>query len=163
MKPEGSYRRLLGDLRWATSRSCRYSYGWPRPRLDGTCKLGIMWIFSRLGFYSIACARNKDGSLDTSTVMVRARRKAHLQNLQKRFLEIAATEIRATPKNDYGYRLIIPKAQWAQMLADMAMEQEWSNFKKEAACYQGQTGADYVGALHKIWAIMYDLQLRRLR
>jgi hypothetical protein len=122
-----------------------------------------MWIFSRLGFYSTACARNEDGSLDVSTVMVRARQKAHLQNLQKRFPEIAATEIRVTPKNDYRYRLIIPKVQWARMLAEMALEQSWSNFKDEAARYQGRAGADYFDALHRVWAIMNTLQRRTAR
>jgi len=46
-----------------------------------------MWIFSRQGFFSIACA-DKPGSgrkIDPDTVMVRARLKAHLQNLKNRF------------------------------------------------------------------------------
>jgi hypothetical protein len=122
-----------------------------------------MWIFTRFGYFSIASAQKEDGSLDPNTVMVRARQKAHLHNLQKRFPEIAATEIRVTPKNDYRYRLILPKAQWAHMLAEMAMEHEWSNFKDEAARYQGRDGIDYIDALHQVWAIMIKLQRRPLR
>jgi len=39
-----------------------------------------MWIFSVLGFYSVACASNPDGALDPDTVMVRARKMQHLKN-----------------------------------------------------------------------------------
>jgi hypothetical protein len=63
-----------------------------------------MWLFTRYGFYSIACANKPDGSLDTQTVMVRARRIAHLRSLQKRFPALAAGEILTWPKRDYRYR-----------------------------------------------------------
>jgi hypothetical protein len=117
-----------------------------------------MWICSRLGFYSIACARNPDGSLDSDTVMVRARRKAHLQNLQARFPAIVNLEIFTTPKNDYRYRLILAKSKWVTLLTELVMEQQWSNFKNEAARNQSLTGADYVDALHEIWTLMHQLQ-----
>ncbi len=52
-----------------------------------------MWVFTRYGFYSIACASKPDGSLDEQTVMVRARCIAHLQILQKRFPALAVGEI----------------------------------------------------------------------
>ena len=117
-----------------------------------------MWIFTRYGFFSIACARRPDGSLDSQTVMVRSRRKAHLQNLQSRFQEIVTAEIVALPERDYRYRLILPKAVWATIIAALAHEQEWSNFKNEAARFQGQAGADYVHALHQVWEVMYTLQ-----
>jgi hypothetical protein len=44
-----------------------------------------MWIFTRYGFFSIACARQSDGAVDPGTVMVRARRRAHLEKLAERF------------------------------------------------------------------------------
>jgi DNA-3-methyladenine glycosylase I len=37
-------------------------------------------------------------------------------------------------------------------------EQTWSNFKNEAARFQGKAGADYVHALHEVWSVMYRLQ-----
>jgi hypothetical protein len=48
-----------------------------------------MWVFTRYGFYSIACASRSDGSLDRQVVMVRARCVTHLQSLQKRFATLA--------------------------------------------------------------------------
>ncbi len=117
-----------------------------------------MWIFVRYGFYSIACASKPDGSRDQETVMVRARCKDHLQNLRDRFSGLADTEITTTPNRDYRYRLVTPKRVWVPILAELAEEQEWSNFKNEATSFQGKSGASYARALHDVWEIMYRLQ-----
>jgi hypothetical protein len=117
-----------------------------------------MWIFSIHGFYSIACASKPDGSLDPESVMVRARCKDHLRNLQKRFAALAGVEIATTPHRDYRYRMIVPKSVWAKLVAELAEEQEWSNFKNQVAKHQGKAGAAYTSALHKVWEIMYRLQ-----
>jgi hypothetical protein len=120
-----------------------------------------MWIFTRYGFYSVACASKADGSLDKDTVMVRGRRKDHLQNLRNRFSAIAAAEIVTMADRDYRYRIILAKSVWVPILAQLAEEQEWSNFKSEVAVHQGGEGALYVAALHDVWGIMYRLQNQR--
>jgi hypothetical protein len=117
-----------------------------------------MWIFTRYGFYSVACAQSPNGSVDSETMMVRARRLAHLQNLQQRFATLANTEILTLRTRDYRYRLIVQKAVWISIISELAKEQEWSNFKNEAARYQGASGKDYVEALHEVWAVMNGLQ-----
>jgi hypothetical protein len=119
-----------------------------------------MWLFTRYGFFSIACARAKDGSLDPKTVMIRARRKGHLDALQNRFTEIAGLEVVSLPDRDYRYRLIAPKEIWVSGVSQLAEEQNWSNFKNEAARFQGADGADYSDALHRVWGVMYDFQRR---
>src|SRR5689334_11725480 len=105
--------------------------------------------------YSIACASKPDGTIDPETVMVRARHKDHLQNLQKTFPVLAELKILSLPDRDYRYRIIVPKAIWIGVLSEMADEQTWSNFKNEATRYQGKRGADYVAALHDVWDIMF--------
>ncbi len=119
-----------------------------------------MWIFTRYGFYSIACAGTPDGSLDLENVMVRARLREHLCGLQERFPDLAGAEIIITPHRDYRYRLVVPKRVWASILFELTLEQEWSNFKDEAEAYQGERGAEYVHALHQIWYVMHGLQRR---
>jgi len=114
-----------------------------------------MWLFTRYGFYSIACARKPDGSLDPELLMVRARRKEHLANLQKRFAALAGAEIVRLPHRDYRYRLVVPKHAWVTVIAELAREQEWSNFKKEAERFLGAAGRDYTDALHQVWGVMY--------
>jgi hypothetical protein len=119
-----------------------------------------MWLFTRYGFFSVACAHRADGTLDPLTVMIRARRVAHLRMLQKRFPALASQEVRTKPDADYRHRIVISKVLWAEIVAELVQEQEWSNFKNEVARYQGTAGSDYSGALHRVWNIMFDLQGR---
>ena len=122
-----------------------------------------MWLFTRYGFFSVACADGADGSLDPQTVMVRARRKAHLERLRQRCSALAGAEIVSLPHRDYRYRITIPKATWTSVVLELAQEQEWSNFKSESARFQGADGADYVNALHRVWDVMYGLQQSEAR
>jgi hypothetical protein len=115
-----------------------------------------VWLFTRYGFYSIACARQPNGTIDRGTVMIRARRAAHLSNLQKRFPALTDGEILTLPNRDYHYRLIVPKEVWADTLAELGREQDWANFKNEAAKFNGHD--EYVNALHKVWSVMYGVQ-----
>jgi hypothetical protein len=117
-----------------------------------------MWIFTRYGFYSIACASKPDGSTDVSAVMIRARSADHLKDLQQRFPSLASAELLTWPNRDYRYRLIVPKAVWAAVVGELVQEQDWSNFKSEVARYQRTPGSDYVHALHEVWSVMYGLQ-----
>ena len=117
-----------------------------------------MWIFSRYGFYSIACGDNADGSPDSQTVMIRARVAAHLRNLQDRFPDLAGAEILDWPHRDYRHRIVVPKAAWVRVVTQMAEEQVWSNFKKEVARYQGRDGSAYVQALYEVWNVMFAVQ-----
>jgi hypothetical protein len=126
-----------------------------------------MWVFTKYGFYSIACANDSDGNLDVNTVMVRARDDQHLRNLQERFpdTEIGTAEIIALPSRDYGFRIIVPKSAWVQALSQLATEQTWSNFKNEVGTYSRikNLSRDYVDALHDIWGVMYRIQTRLKR
>ena len=117
-----------------------------------------MWLFTRYGFYSIACASKPDGSLDTQTVMIRARMQEHLRNLQQRFPSLASLEILELPDRDYRYRLIAPKAVWTDIVSELAKEQTWSNFKNEVALFQRGADPSYVDALHDVWEVMYRVQ-----
>jgi len=119
-----------------------------------------MWLFTRYGFYSIACASKENGSIDAETMMIRARDIDHLKRLQKRFPTITDTEIVTLPDRDYRYRLMAPKNVWTAIVAELAQEQEWANFKHEAARYQGRSGSHYSHALHQVWGVMHDLQDR---
>ena len=123
-----------------------------------------MWVFTRFGFYSIACA-DKPGTkeIDPDTVMVRARVRKHLTNLQHRFQSLADTKILTLPGRDYGFRLILPKPVWVEVLKELAEEQRWSNFKSEATKNLAQAGAYYTRALHEVWEVMYGLQAPKQR
>ncbi len=121
-----------------------------------------MWVFTRYGFFSIACANGKDGEIDENTVMIRARSREHLENLRERFSDthIAAAQILSDKGTDYKFRVIIPKAEWALIISQLATEQTWSNFKNEASRFARakHTSNRYINALHDIWRVMADFQ-----
>jgi pyocin large subunit-like protein len=109
--------------------------------------------------------KSKPGTkeIDPNTVMVRARVRKHLANLTSRFASLADAKILALPGHDYGFRLIVPKAIWVEVLKEMAEEQTWSNFKNEAAARSADTGSEYVNKLHAVWREMLRLQESQTR
>ena len=120
-----------------------------------------MWIASVTGWYSAVCPRSDDGrgrEIEADKIMVRARAFGHLHALQRRFPALAGAEIIVTPRADYRYRLIVPKAVWAKVVAAMVMEVDYDNFKDAAAREQGPDERGYVGALHRVWSVMHALQ-----
>jgi len=124
-----------------------------------------MWIFTKYGFFSIVCARQGSGEhgqpVDPQRMMVRARVRQHLEALQRRFPELlGACDIREFPATDYAFRMFVPKAVWSQVLAGLAEEMDYDNFKSEVTRYQGKMGKDYEHSLHEVWSVMYQLQKR---
>jgi hypothetical protein len=123
-----------------------------------------MWIFTRYGFVSVACASRKNGEIDEETVMVRARSRQHLVNLKERFpdTELGNTEILSAAGTDYEYRIVLPKAKWVSILSELAMEQTWSNFKSESSRFATlkRMKHSYVNVLHEIWHVMQSFGAR---
>ncbi len=122
-----------------------------------------MWIFTKHGFFSAVCARQGDGGhrqpVDLDRIMVRARVQGHLEDLKKRFPALLCDcEIQESIGTDYAYRLFVSKSAWMQVLAGLAEETDYDNFKSEVAHHQGRDGAAYEGSLHEVWSVMYKLQ-----
>jgi hypothetical protein len=116
-----------------------------------------MWIFTIYGFYSVACVKGADGRPVQDTVMVRARKKKHLQNLKDKFAAIEG-EIITSNHADYRYRVVMPKDVWVSILSELAAEQRWSNFKNEVADNWALCGSDYHETLHEVWEAGRKLQ-----
>jgi hypothetical protein len=122
-----------------------------------------MWIFTKYGFFSAVCARQGDGrhseAVDPSRIMVRARVRAHLEQLRSRFTELLNDfEIQVSKSTDYAYRMFIPKSVWVEVISALAEETEYDNFKSEVSNHQGRAGAAYEHALHEVWDVMHELQ-----
>ena len=122
-----------------------------------------MWIFTKHGFFSAVCARQGDGkhgqSVDLDRIMVRARVRGHLEALKKRFLDLLGPcEIQESVGTDYAYRLFVQKSAWTRVLAGLAEETDYDNFKSEVARNQGRAGAAYERSLHDVWSVMHRLQ-----
>jgi hypothetical protein len=123
-----------------------------------------MWIFTKHGFYSAVCARQGDGEhgqpVDVDRIMVRARIRGHLEALKKRFPDlIGQCETREFVGTDYAFRIFVDKPVWSQVVAGLAEETDYDNFKSEVASHQGPTGAAYERSLHEVWSVMNKLQM----
>lgn len=124
-----------------------------------------MWLFTRYGFFSAVCARQGDGSgqpVDPTRMMVRARRREHLESLLQRFGDRLSVSpaIQESKNADYRYRIFMPKAEWAALLTAITNDVDYDNFK-DAAHEQldGTTaGRAYTHALTDVWDVMYELQ-----
>lgn len=122
-----------------------------------------MWIFTKYGFFSAVCARQGNGShglpVDPNRIMIRARVRTHLDALKKRFPELLGPcEIHDTAGSDYAVRIFVAKSVWSQVLASLAEETDYGNFKSEVGRHQGQAGAAYLHSLHEVWSVMRKLQ-----
>ena len=122
-----------------------------------------MWIFTKHGFFSAVCARQGSGTygqpVDLNRMMVRARVRAHLDALKQRFPDLLGScEIQDFAGTDYAYRIFVAKSVWAQVLAGLAEETDYDNFKSEVARHQGTAGSAYERSLHAVWSVMYKLQ-----
>ena len=122
-----------------------------------------MWIFTKYGFFSAVCARGGDGGhsqpVDFDTIMVRARCREHLEALKIRFpFRLGACEIQTNIGTDYAFRLFVTKSSWSRVMAALAVETDFDNFKGAVARHEGVAGAPYVNSLHEVWDVMRELQ-----
>jgi hypothetical protein len=122
-----------------------------------------MWLFTKYGFFSAACARHGDRrhgqAVDPDRIMVRARMREHLETLKSQFPEqLGDCEIQASAGTDYAFRLFVPKTTWVQVPSALAEDIDYDNFKSKVARHEGTAGADYEHALHDVWSVMHELQ-----
>lgn len=122
-----------------------------------------MWLMTKLGFFSVVCARPgygaaSDAGIDPDRVMIRARMRGHLLALRERFApELEKYSIQETPRADYRWRLICPKSVWAARLRELALYTGYDNFKDACGATHGED-SPYVHALHTTWSTMLRLQ-----
>ena len=85
--------------------------------------------------------------------------RGHLEALKKQFPDLLGQcEIRESAGTDYVYRLFVQKSAWAHVLAGLAEDTDYYNFKADVARHQGRHGAAYKRSLHEVWGVMRRLQ-----
>jgi len=125
-----------------------------------------MWLFTKYGQFSIVCARTGDGRStnppDPDRLMVRARSRRHLENLQRLFPEqLGSFEIAENAGTDYGFRIFAPKANVVPVVAQLFGDLNYDNFKsavgKEQRASQATEPA-YLDMLHRVWSAGFGFQ-----
>ncbi len=84
-----------------------------------------MWLYTKHGFYSAVKKRGDN------FITVRSYNKQDLQNLIDRFELDVAMEY--TPSNDYLFRIRLSRELWVEIMAELAFEVDYGNFKAEVA------------------------------
>lgn len=110
-----------------------------------------MWLFTKYGFFSVVRS-----ALNQTDMMIRARKREHLVNLQSTYLTtLGQYKIRSSRDTDYKYRLIVPKYEIKWLMTSLAKELNYCNFKDEAKKLHDP---DYSKALGDVWERMLELQ-----
>jgi hypothetical protein len=100
------------------------------------------------GFYS-AVAKVEDGD---EFVTVRARSERDINNLS----DLIDAEPSRDEGTDYRWRIRCRKSEWAEALAKMAEEIDYSNFKNRIK----SEDPDRADLLARVWEVLYDIQLQ---
>ena len=115
-----------------------------------------MWLFTDFGFFSAVRCKDRP-----ATIVVRARAADDLINLVHRYggpLDATYDDIVVTPRADYGYRLEVLREAWAQVVAEIARDVDYGNFKDSVAARQGKERAKIYG---EVWLSMLEVQYPR--
>lgn len=111
-----------------------------------------MWLFTRLGFFSVVANRDNPGYL-----LVRARMPGDLEALKSRHLPELGP-IAETPERDYRFRASVGNKPFAAAVGRIAEDITYTNFKNEVKHVQGDQRAAWYS---DVWSIMYDMQSQR--
>lgn len=114
-----------------------------------------MWVFTKIGFFSITKARPEEwpNPVPEGSVQVRARVREDLEN----FLEAtgASVEVIETYHRDYPYRIFVSPETAAKFLFEYVEDMDYNNFKNEVAAVQGKARASLYS---KVWSVMYNAE-----
>ncbi len=113
-----------------------------------------MWLMTTDGFYSVSRWDRQDEY--ENLLCIRARLPEHLEALRSKVAGL--TEIAVSPGGDYRYRVWCVDGVFLDVLAALAAEIEYPNFKSAVLAKQGATA--YEKALHSIWTVLSKIQPR---
>jgi hypothetical protein len=112
-----------------------------------------MWLFTTRGFYSVVQDKK-----NADLLWMRARLGGDLESLRELAPSLGETlEWKAT---DYRYRASIKRADFTALLAKLAEELTYGNFKNTVEDRQGYERCDLY---HDIWAVMFRAQEQERR
>lgn len=93
-----------------------------------------MWLFTRHGFFSAVAGKDADGRPDPDTIVVRARNRRHLDGLRAEMTDELRKRTKVTESDDTDYpcRIVLPRADFHDMLQFLAECVGYTNFKDAA-------------------------------
>ena len=107
-----------------------------------------MWLFAPAGFYSVV---QKVGD---QHLTVRARDAADLDRLREQYLPTLSATL-ATPRNDYPFRAMATRRDFAAALGRIASDIKYDNFKDHVASRLGERRS---AIYSEVWLTMHLLE-----
>lgn len=127
-----------------------------------------MWLFTKFGMVSVVCARVLDAKgrvttkVDQSRLMIRARRRSHLNALLAG-TSLECAEVLDTRNADYRYRVFATREEFSQVLERVSEQLDYGNFKGE--CHKraeaGMLNHNFVSCLHRVWNAAFEWLVQR--
>lgn len=108
-----------------------------------------MWIMTTRGFYSAVQDRD-----EPTRLLIRARCEDDIHNLKDLLPNSKPWRL---ARSDYEWRLSCTVAEWAGVLANMALDIDYDNFKNEVKRKQGRQRAN---VYMSVWSVLLRLEPR---
>lgn len=111
-----------------------------------------MWLATTRGFYSAVEDWDND-----KVIRVRSRVRADLERLDDLVKGGIRARIEKDVRADYLYRVELTRAEWMRVVALLAIEVDYPNFKTAVEKVQGPRRANIY---HRVWAVLLALERR---
>ena len=120
----------------------------------------MSWIIDpRVGLISCVVADDPvTGRPSAKLVMLRARRRQHLENLQRLCPVLAGLEITAVRRElDYPVRMVVERETFVAVMTKLAQTLDYRNVKQSAHQHEAELGADFVALMHRVHAVLAQI------
>lgn len=111
-----------------------------------------MWLFTVYGFFSVVQSAEKRKGQKGPMMMIRGRDADEMYCLRSAFPFLKKYRTAIGVGTDYKYRIVISKADWIKLSAELAKEINYPNFKDEAK--KVDASPTYVGKLMQMWYVI---------
>jgi len=109
-----------------------------------------MWMMTKHGFFSVVEFRGEPQNL-----LIRARRRDHLEAVCKAFPEARGSEIQDTTSADYPFRMKVQRAAWRSIAYELVSEIDYPDFK---SAVRKAGNEEYLRFLHSVWSVGHDIE-----
>ncbi len=118
-----------------------------------------MWIFTRWGFYSVACARQGDGGheneIDPHNLIVAATLRSQLEAIQLHLPDLIGNcAIKEHADADFKYQMFVEKNIWSQVMLSLSQELNYDNFRDEMVKEHSMDDTQYLKQLTSVGNIL---------
>lgn len=125
-----------------------------------------MWIMTPYGFFSVVCAKDSSDLLEADLprddkMVIRARDRAHLENLKKA-IPGRLPRINSHAGTDYPFRITADRDVVLAVVARMAEDIDYTNFKNEAHRVSPKD-KPFHKFLMEIWNLGHSMSPRNVR